>query len=104
MAARADHDRIDVLARRVRWLDRYRRLVAIACAIIAAPLVMYRLTVVLGADWPQFHVTALTVLAASVTWWIVEVWLAWITAVYETQCDRLMRDRSLPRAELVRRR
>ena len=32
MAADADVDRIEVLARRVRWLDRYRRLIAVFCA------------------------------------------------------------------------
>ena len=104
MAADADVDRIEVLADRVRWLDRYRRLIAIFCAAVSAPIVMYKLTAFLGSDWPGFHVTALTVLVATITWWVVEVWLAWMTAVYETECDRLMRDRSLPRAELVRRR
>lgn len=102
MPPAADVDRIEVLAARVRWLDRYRRLVAVACAAVVAPIVLYRLTSFLGSEWPQFHATALTGFAAVITWWIVEVWLAWITAVYETRCDRLMRDRGLPRAQLVR--
>lgn len=104
MAARADHDRAYVLARRVRWLDRNRRRTAIACGVLAGLFVLYELALLLDAGW-RFQTTALAVPAGVVggmTWWVVEVWLAWVTAVYETKWDRLMRDRSLPRAELVR--
>lgn len=99
-----DASRIEALARRVRWLDRYRRLIAVGCAVALAPLIMARLTGFLGSDWPQVHAIALTVLGSVGAWWVVEVWLAWITALWETEYLRLARDRTLPRATLVRRR
>lgn len=102
--ADVDADRIESLARRVRWLDRYRRTIAVICALATAPAMLLRLAGFLGHDWPQLHVIALAVLASVITWWVVEVWLAWMTALWETEHLRLLRDRSLPRALLVRRR
>jgi hypothetical protein len=103
MSARApvDHDRIQQLARRVRWLDRYRRGIAVVTAMIAVVILMEQLADVLGADWPRFHSTVLAVMLAVIGWWMIEVGLAWITAMWETECDRLIRDRGLPRAELL---
>jgi hypothetical protein len=34
-------------------------------------------------------------------WWVVEVALVWLTAVWETECDRLMRDNGVPPARVV---
>lgn len=99
-----DASRIEALARRVRWLDRYRRVIAICCALALAPLMLARLTGFLGNDWPQAHAIAVTVLGSVLTWWVVEVWLAWMTALWETEYLRLVRDRSLPRAAVVRHR
>jgi hypothetical protein len=95
-------DRIEVLARRVRWLDCYRRGIAIGIAIVLAPFVIHELSSFLGVEWPQFHATLLTLVACVFAWWMIEVGLAWMAALWETECDRLTRDRGLPRAELLR--
>ncbi len=95
--------RIDRLTRRVRWLDRYRRRVAIAAAVIVAPILIAELDVVLGADWPLVHGVAMSVMLGIVVWWIVEVGLAAMVAVWETEADNLARANGLPRAEIHRR-
>ena len=88
----------------MRWLDRYRRALSVAAAVLLAIVAMWWLADWLGSDWPRFHVTTLSVFAGVISWWTVEVALAWVTALWETECDRLARDRGLPRAEIVRRR
>src|SRR5512143_1809903 len=92
------------LGRRVRWLDRHRRVIAVAVAVALAPILMWRLDGFLGAEWPGFHITLLSLLASLFAWWTVEVGLAWLTALWETEYDRLTRDSGLPRAELIERR
>jgi hypothetical protein len=94
--------RVDALAARVRWLDRYRRAIALVAAAIAAPLLIARLAVLLGAEWPQIHGTLLSLMLGAIVWWLVEVSLVYVIAVWETEHDRLVRDRGLPRA-IVRR-
>jgi len=97
----SEHDRIRTLAGRVRWLDRYRRLIAIGAAIVSAPLLILELSSVLGAEWPEMHATLLSIMCGVILWWIVEVALVWLTAVWETECDRLIRDRGVPPARVV---
>jgi hypothetical protein len=92
--------RVDQLAARVRWLDRYRRMLAISAATISAPNLIAQVAVVLGADWPQIHATVLSVMLGVIVWWIIEVGLVYVTALWETEHDRLVRDRGLPRAIL----
>ena len=91
------------LARRVAWLDRYRRMLALLIGAIAGAAVKWQLTVALGADWPGVHTSALAIIVAFVLWCAVEVGLAWVTAIWETECDRLARTNDLPRAVIVRR-
>jgi hypothetical protein len=98
----ADDDRIEILARRARWLERYRRLIAIASALALSPFIMFRLTSFLGSDWPGVHAVALTGLGAVIAWWVIEVGLAWVTAIWETEHYRLLGQRMLPRAQLLR--
>jgi hypothetical protein len=97
-----DSERIVTLAGRVRWLDRHRRLIAIAAAALTAPLIMAVLDQVLGTDWPEMHATLLMLMIGVMLWWFVEVGLVWITAVWETEYDRMIRDRGMPVARLVR--
>jgi hypothetical protein len=92
--------RVDQLAARVRWLDRYRRMLAISAATIVAPILIAQVAEVLGADWPQIHATVLSVMLGVIVWWIIEVGLVYVTALWETEHDRLVRDRGLPRAIL----
>lgn len=95
-------ERIEVLGRRVRWLDRYRRRLAVGTVALLVPPCLRELTRFLGADWPQAHVTMLVLMAAVIGWWLLEVALAWVAAIWETELDHLVRDRGLPRA-IVRR-
>ena len=92
--------RIETLAARVRWLDRYRRSVALTAAIVIAPFLIAELAGVLGADWPEMHATLLSLMLGVIVWWIIEVGLVYLTALWETEHERLVRDRGLPRAIL----
>lgn len=94
--------RVDRLAARVRWLDRYRRLLAISGATIVAPVLIAEVAGVLGAEWPQIHATVLSVMLGVIVWWVIEVGLVYLTALWETELDRMVRDRGLPRAILHR--
>ena len=87
-------ERIQQLGSRVRWLDRHRRHVAIATGLIAALIMLSQLSI----DWPRVHAAALFVTSVFVVGAITEVVLAWMAALWETECDQLTRDRGLPRA------
>lgn len=87
-------ERIEQLAARVRWLDRYRRLVAIGIALILAPVLLGELT----DDWPKVFRGAMYVSGGAILWWIVETVLAAATALFENEAEQLARDRGLPRA------
>ena len=91
------------LAGRVRWLDTNRRLLAISLAVLVGPLLMSRVDDALGSDWPGVHMTLLGGMLGFVTWWVIEVGLVWLTAIWETDCDRLVRSGGLPAARLRRR-
>lgn len=95
--------RLDKLARRVGWLDRFRRLIAVACGLVIAPLLIVSLAQQLGSDWPRFHAIALCVCAGFVVWVVAEVGLAWLAAVWETEHSQLSRTRGLPQAYVVTR-
>jgi hypothetical protein len=90
--------RVDRLAARVRWLDRYRRILAIVAAAIIAPFLIAQIGDVLGGEWPEMHATLLSVMLGVIVWWILEVVLIYLTALWETEHDRLARDQGLPRA------
>ncbi len=96
-------DRAEELARRVRWLDAHRRHVAIAVAFLAAVILTAFAHWIFGADWPMFHARLVAVMAGVITWWVVEVALAWITALWETEADRLRNERGLPPMRVVKR-
>jgi hypothetical protein len=87
-----------MLARRVSWLDRYRRAIAVATAALVSAALFTELAEQLGPDWPKVHGTLLAVVVGVVIWCVAEIGLAWLTAFWETECARLLRDRGLPRA------
>lgn len=97
-------ERVDILARRVRWLDRYRRLVSLPLALLAWVLISRELSVLFGGEWPSVIAFAVSALFAAAAWWVIEIAFAWMIAMWETEYDRLSRDRGLPRAILRRRR
>lgn len=96
--------RVEVLARRVGWLDRNRRLLAITLALASSPLLVGELSRWLGSDWPQFHATLLGITLVASTWLGVEIALAGLTAAWDTECARLAHGAGLPRAEVLSRR
>jgi hypothetical protein len=101
---RAERSRIEQLARRVGWLDRRRRPIAILCAALSAPLTIAQIDDALGADWPREHALAMTLMAGALLWIAIEIGLAGLIALWETEHNRLLRDRGLPRAQLRKRR
>lgn len=91
-------ERIDQLADRVRWLDRYRRALGVGAGVVGAPFIALGLS----DEWPRLHMYALVITMGFVIWLLTEVVLAYITAAWETECDQLTRDRGLPRATILR--
>lgn len=101
---RRGRTRVETLAARVRWLDRYRRALAVAAASVITWWLIAKLGRELGAEWPHFHITLLSIMLGVAVWMAVEICLVYITALWETEQYRLSRDRGLPRAIwLVRR-
>lgn len=98
-----DH-RVAQLARRVRWLDRRRRLLSILAAFAFFIVVSRELSAIFDAPWPNLLLGGATLMFAVAAWWIVEVGFAWLMAVWETEHAQLLRDRGLPPARLVLRR
>lgn len=90
--------RIDLLSRRVQWLDKHHRRLAMAAAAIVAPLLVWSVSNPI-ADSPT---AMLTFMLGVVIWWVVEIALAGVTATWETECAQIHRDRGLPRATVVR--
>jgi hypothetical protein len=95
-------DRAEVLVRRVRWLDRYRRPIAVAAAVALMLVLWFASSWVLGSYWPVFHARLLGLFLGGAAWWLIEVGLAWITALWETEADHLLRDRGLPPMRVVK--
>lgn len=93
-----------MLARRVGWLDRHRRRVAVASTLLLSPLVLLRVGSFLGPDWPRFHVVMISCVLGFAIWVVTETILVWFTAVWETECAHLMRRHAVPPAIVHRRR
>jgi hypothetical protein len=87
-------ERIELLAGRVRWLDRNRRLLGTCAGVVGAPFI----SLGLSDEWPRIHMYALVITMGFVIWLLTEVVLAYLTAAWETECDQLTRDRGLPKA------
>jgi hypothetical protein len=86
------------LARRVGWLDRYRRVIAIGSALVLTPIASGHLGDAL--EWPHYGWLA-GAMIGLVAWVAIEVGLACVTAFWEVQCVRLLGERGLPRAIAV---
>ena len=91
-------ERLSVLDARIRWLDRYRRLVGIGTAIALAPVIWFSL----APGWPRVHGLALVTALGVATWWFAEVVLGVVQSTWETEANMISRDRGLPRATIVR--
>lgn len=100
---RRERTRADQLSLRVGWIDRRRRPLAILLALLAAPIMISQCGDIFGADWPRAHAIAMTIVAGFLAWIAIEIGLAWLAALWETEHSQLLRDRGLPRAQLLRR-
>ncbi len=99
-----ESDRLEQLAHRVRWLDRHRRKLAVLAAIVLSPLAIAWLARDLHGEWSRLQLTLTAGVIAPVTWWIAELTFAWRAASWETEHAELLRERGLPKAELIVRR
>jgi|SRR5690348_4408987 hypothetical protein len=97
----ARSERMEQLARRVRWLDRYRRQLSVVLAVAFCILLSRELADAFDAPWPSFLVSMVSVMFASLAWWCTEAAFAWLTALWETEHAQIVRDRGLPRAEII---
>jgi hypothetical protein len=97
----AGSERVDVLARRVLWLDRNRHALAVAGAMLMLPIAAHFIAHALGPEWPRFHADLIGGLVAVLSWIAGEVGLAWLAALWETEHDRRVHDERLPRATLT---
>ena len=89
------------LGSRVRWLDRYRRVIAVPAAISIGAVLLY----VLGEGFAsRIHIFMFSIILAMIAWYLIELVFAAILAVWETRESLLSREPGLPRAELLRRR
>ena len=85
--------RIQNLVHRVGWLDRYRRTIAVALALVCSALLLRQFDGALGA-------ALVTAVIGLFLWCVIEVGLVWLTALWETECAELIRDRGMPRARV----
>jgi hypothetical protein len=103
-----DDSRASVLARRVGWLDRHRRTLALVVTAVLCPLLLLRghaaLADYVTSEWPRLPSILIALVVGVTVWMITETVLAWLTAVWETDCVRLMREHDIPPARVIRRR
>lgn len=97
-------EQLERLARRINWLDRYRRPLSILAAAIASPLVLWWSTGWLPSYWPGAHMVGIAITIAVFAWYGIETFLGFLIALWETDYSKLTRPPGLPRAELLRRR
>ncbi len=100
----APSNRLDVLAQRVRVVDRHRRVLSIAVALVLCGLLSRKVAALFGMEWPSVFLLVVLAPFLGLVWWLVEAGFAWVIALWETEHDRIARDCGLPRAQLLRRR
>jgi len=91
-----------VLAARTRWLERYRRLIAIPASLILWVATASHLSLLFGGDGVNALSLTVSVMPAVVCWWLIETVFAWMMAAWEFEHDKLARDLGLPVARLLR--
>jgi hypothetical protein len=77
-------------------------MLSLAAAALIAPYLVCQVAEAVGADWPAIHATLLAVMLGVIAWWLIEVGLVYVTALWETEHEQLARDRGLPRAVVYR--
>lgn len=96
-------EQLDRLARRINWLDRYRRALSILVAAIGGALCIWWLTGWLPSNWPSAHMVMLAVAIVTFGWYTIETALGFVLALWETNYSKLTKPPGLPRAEVIRR-
>ena len=94
---------LERLARRIAWLDRYRRPLAILLSLILTPLILWWMFGWFPSNWPGFHIGMLGIMGAAIAWYCIETFLGFLIAVWETDYSKLTRPAELPRAQIVNR-
>jgi len=97
-------EQLERLARRINWLDRWRRPISIVLAAIATPLLFWW-----GTGWVPWnaagvHLTLVVIMTGAVVWYAIESVLGFWIALWETNYSQLTRPPGLPLAKLLRRR
>jgi ABC-type uncharacterized transport system permease subunit len=101
MSARANE--LERIARRINWLVRYRRPIAILLAAVAAFALMHHFTGWLPRTWPGGHMVVTTMMLGTVCWYAMETMLGMVIAFWETAYSKLTRRVTLPPARALRR-
>lgn len=97
-----DARRLEALARRVRWLDFWRKPIGVVVGLVVFVVV---LRATQGRFEPAYVVSAtFSVFGGLAAWWVAEVVMAWFAAVWETRHDALAQGEGLPVAQLLTRR
>ena len=96
-------DEIDRLQRRISWLDRNRRRLSLATAVVLAPIWMLVLLWWFGPQWPKPHTVSVAIAMSAICWYGIEVALGLVQAVWETDYGKLTGPATLPRAEVIER-
>jgi uncharacterized BrkB/YihY/UPF0761 family membrane protein len=94
---------LDRLARRINFLERFRRPLSIVLAALMSPLVIWWFSGWLPDQWPGAHMAAMAICIAVFAWYAIETFFGFLMALWETDYSKLTRSVGLPRAELVRR-
>jgi hypothetical protein len=69
--------------------------------VALAVVTFYEMSAAMGDDWPQVHTNAFTIAVGVIGWLFSEIALAGLAAVWESELDRLLCVRGLPRAQLT---
>lgn len=94
---------LERLSRRINWLVRFRRPIAVALAALSALVLMHRYAGWFPTYWPGAHIVAITFVVATFLWYGIETVLGFVLALWETNYWGLARSPSLPSARLLRR-
>ena len=91
------------LARRIDWLDRYRRPLALLTTAIVVTAIVIALKRWLPADWPGAHLVAICIVIGFVAWYAIETLYGLVLALWETDYASRTAPPKLPRAEVITR-
>lgn len=101
----SEQERVRLLAARVMWLDRYRRVISVVFGLAVFAWLAHAFDREAGAHDDVLGVVGmmLAVMCAAMTWWLAEVGFAWVAALWDHEHDVLSRARGVPRARVIRR-